>query len=73
MNGTCTSVASTVTSSVTDDMIDAFSVAGTPEKCIERIQALGEQGVTQFIVGSPIGKDKESAIDLIGKEVLPSF
>ncbi|MHA2294640.1 MAG: 5,10-methylenetetrahydromethanopterin reductase [Candidatus Hodarchaeales archaeon] len=59
--------------SVTDPMIDSFAVAGTPDNCIKRIQELSETGVTQFVIGSPIGKDKAEAIKLIGKDIIPSF
>ncbi|MFW9995084.1 MAG: 5,10-methylenetetrahydromethanopterin reductase [Candidatus Odinarchaeota archaeon] len=62
-----------LTESVTDEMIDAFAVAGTPDTCIKRIQELSETGVTQFVTGSPLGKDKEEAIKLIGKEIIPTF
>ncbi|MHA1169272.1 MAG: 5,10-methylenetetrahydromethanopterin reductase [Candidatus Hodarchaeales archaeon] len=59
--------------SVTDQMIDAFCVAGTPDSCIKRINDLAEKGVSQFVIGSPIGKDKKEAIKLIGTDIIPSF
>jgi 5,10-methylenetetrahydromethanopterin reductase len=55
---------------VTDDMMDAFSVYGTPEDCMQRINELKEIGVTQLIAGSPIGPNKERSIKLIGKEII---
>jgi 5,10-methylenetetrahydromethanopterin reductase len=55
---------------VTDDMIDAFSICGTPDTCKSRIDELTKIGVTQIIVGSPIGPDKEKSIKLIGKEII---
>lgn len=55
---------------VTDDMIDAFSICGTPDTCNSRIKELKKIGVTQIIVGSPIGPDKEKSIKLIGKEII---
>ncbi len=51
-------------------MIEAFSVCGTPDDCKARIGALMDTGVTQIVVGSPIGPNKEKAIKLIGKELL---
>ena len=58
---------------VTDEMIDAFAVVGDKEHCIKRIEELQKVGVTQFVVGSPIGPDKSTAIEQIGKEVIPHF
>lgn len=57
---------------VSDDLLDAFSVCGAPDDFIPKIEALGEMGVTQYIAGSPIGKDKEESIKLLG-EVIASF
>jgi 5,10-methylenetetrahydromethanopterin reductase len=55
---------------VTPQMIDAFSICGTPEDCKTRINELLDIGVTQIVAGSPIGPDKEKAIKLIGKEII---
>jgi len=58
---------------VTREMIDAFSVTGTPEQCIERIEELMKSGVSQVVVGSPIGPNVRKSIDLIAEEVFPHF
>ncbi len=55
---------------VTPKMTEAFSVSGTPQDCRARIDELVKTGVTQIVVGSPIGPNKESAIKLIGKQVI---
>jgi len=55
---------------VTPQMIDAFSICGTPDDCKTRINELLDIGVTQIVAGSPIGPDKEKAIKLIGKEII---
>lgn len=55
---------------VTEEMIDAFSVSGTPADCRARVDDLLATGVTQIVVGSPIGPNKERSIKLIGKEIL---
>ncbi len=57
---------------VSDDLMEAFSIVGTPDDFIPKIEALGEQGVTQYVVGSPIGPDKEKSIKLMG-EVINTF
>jgi 5,10-methylenetetrahydromethanopterin reductase len=58
---------------VTPEMVDAFSICGTPDICMEKIRNLVKLGVTQFVVGSPIGPNVREAIDEIGRKVLPSF
>jgi len=47
---------------VTDSMLDAFSVYGTPEECAERVDALYETGVDTVVVGSPLGPEPEEAL-----------
>jgi 5,10-methylenetetrahydromethanopterin reductase len=58
---------------VTPEMINAFSIAGTPDMCIEKIAALKKIGIGQFVVGSPVGTNVKQAIDLIGKKIIPQF
>ena len=57
---------------VTDEALDAFSVCGTPDEFIPKIEGLAEMGVTQYIAGSPVGKNVEESIKLLG-EVIASF
>lgn len=59
--------------SVTQQMIDAFAVCGTPDMCIERIAELKKIGIGQFVVGSPIGTNVKVAIDIIGTKIIPQF
>lgn len=59
-----------VLSGVTTEMVEAFSIAGTPEDCLARVNELQNTGVTQIVVGSPIGPNRESAIKLIGKRII---
>ncbi|MCX6668640.1 MAG: 5,10-methylenetetrahydromethanopterin reductase [Methanothrix sp.] len=55
---------------VTPRMTEVFSVSGNPQDCRARVDELLKTGVTQVVVGSPIGPNKESAIKLIGKQVI---
>ncbi|WP_422286836.1 5,10-methylenetetrahydromethanopterin reductase [Methanothrix sp.] len=55
---------------VTPGMTEAFSISGSPVDCRARVDELLKTGVTQIVVGSPIGPNKESAIKLIGKQVI---
>ncbi|MEM2156349.1 MAG: 5,10-methylenetetrahydromethanopterin reductase [Candidatus Jordarchaeales archaeon] len=59
--------------SVTDDMLEAFSIYGTPSECAEKMAKLVKIGVTQLVIGSPIAADKMKAIELIGKKILPTL
>ncbi|MEM0315744.1 MAG: LLM class flavin-dependent oxidoreductase, partial [Archaeoglobaceae archaeon] len=58
---------------VTDEMLDSFSISGTPDEVVERISQLAKTGVTQVVAGSPIGPDKKKSIQLIGKEIIPKL
>ena len=57
---------------VKDDYLDIFSVTGTPNDIIEKINILKEAGVTQFIGSAPIGKDINNSIKLFG-DIISSF
>lgn len=58
---------------VPDHVVEAFSIAGTPDDCIERIKELEKVGVTQVVTGMPLGKSKPDAIKIIKKKVIPNF
>jgi 5,10-methylenetetrahydromethanopterin reductase len=58
---------------ITPEMIDAFSICGTPDVCIEKIAGLQKIGISQFVVGSPIGTNVKNSIDLIGSKIIPHF
>lgn len=46
---------------VTDELVDAFAIAGPPSYCVERIEALVDVGVTRFVVGHiGVGTDAEA-------------
>ena len=57
---------------VTPEALDAFSVCGTPDEFIPKIEGLAEMGVTQYVAGSPVGKDVAESIKLLG-DVIASF
>ena len=56
---------------VPDELVDVFSISGSIDDCIQRIRELISIGVTQIVVGSPIGPKKREAIELISREVMP--
>ncbi len=50
---------------VTEPMLSAFAIAGTPETVADRLSALLEY-VDGVVVGSPLGPDPERAVSLAG-------
>jgi len=47
---------------LTDEVIDAFAIAGPPAYCIERFADLAEMGLTRFfIMGGGRGADEAAA------------
>jgi len=62
-----------VFSYVTPEMVEAFSICGTPEVCIEKIDKLLKLGITQLVVGSPIGPHIRKSINTIAAEIFPHF
>jgi 5,10-methylenetetrahydromethanopterin reductase len=58
---------------VTNDMMELFAVIGDTEECIDKITALKKAGVSQLVVGTPIGPDVVKAIKTIGKNIIPVF
>ena len=49
---------------VTETMLEAFCVAGTPEQVAEQLLAVGEH-VDSVVAGSPLGPDQAAAVDLL--------
>ena len=58
--------------SITEDMINSFAVCGTPDQIMDKIIELEHLGVNEFVVGSPIGKDKLESLKLL-EDVINSF
>ncbi len=52
---------------VTPSMIEAFSVCGSPAKLKARVEDLREFGITQIVIGSPIGPEPTKVIESIKK------
>ncbi len=60
-------------SQITEDMIEAFSICGTPEAVAEKIGKLVKAGTTQVVAGSPIGPNMRESINMIALELFPQF
>ncbi|MHA1270413.1 MAG: 5,10-methylenetetrahydromethanopterin reductase [Candidatus Helarchaeota archaeon] len=62
-----------VAQSVTPAMLEAFTIAGDADYCIDRIKGLEKIGVNQVVVGSPVGPDKKNSIKYIAENIIKSF
>ncbi len=62
----------TATSLMTNDMVNAFSVCGTPDVINTKIEELENLGVNEFVVGSPIGKDRVKSLKLL-EDIVNSY
>lgn len=51
---------------VTDEMLEAFCIAGTPETVAEKVDSVLEYA-DSVVAGAPLGPDLETAIDLAGE------
>jgi len=58
---------------ISERMLGAFSIVGDSKQCIRHIEDLVRAGVTQMVIGSPIGPDKSNAIRQIGRDIIPHF
>ncbi|HID16978.1 TPA: 5,10-methylenetetrahydromethanopterin reductase [Candidatus Bathyarchaeota archaeon] len=58
---------------VSPEMVEAFSITGTSSECVDKIWELIKLGVTQLVVGSPVGPNMRKSIDIIGSEIMPHF
>jgi 5,10-methylenetetrahydromethanopterin reductase len=56
---------------ISDDTLDRFAMAGTPEQVAEQAAALFEAGAGRVEFGSPHGLTEEEGIRLLGERVLP--
>jgi 5,10-methylenetetrahydromethanopterin reductase len=56
---------------ISDDLLDRFAMAGTPEQVVEQATALYEAGARRVEFGSPHGLTEEEGIRLLGERVLP--
>ncbi len=57
---------------ITDRLIDAFSIIGDEDECINTIERLAKNGVSQVIL-RPIDIETEASIRNIGRKVIPHF
>jgi 5,10-methylenetetrahydromethanopterin reductase len=56
---------------ITEEMVEKFSIAGSPEECIKRIEAFEKAGIKQLAL--IISTSNLGMIDLICKRIVPCF
>jgi 5,10-methylenetetrahydromethanopterin reductase len=57
---------------VTDKML-RLAIYGSPDDCISRVEELDRAGVSQVLIGSPLGPDPKNSINIIGQKIIPHF
>lgn len=58
---------------VTDQMLEAFSIYGTPNECVERIDKLFNLGANSFIAVLPVESNAIEVMGLMKRKILPYF
>jgi 5,10-methylenetetrahydromethanopterin reductase len=58
---------------VSDDLLDRFAFAGTPDQVARHAQALFDAGATRVEFGTPHGFNDAGGIRLLGERVLPAL
>ncbi len=56
---------------ISDDLLDRFAMAGTPDQVVDQAKRLFEAGARRVEFGSPHGLTEEDGIRLLGEGVLP--
>jgi 5,10-methylenetetrahydromethanopterin reductase len=58
-------------SEISDDVLDLFAFAGSPERVAEQAEGVFEAGADRVEFGTPHGLDERRGIELLGSRVLP--
>ena len=57
---------------VTDRILDAVAIAGTPEEALPKFQALVEKGIEGFVIPLTTSQPKE-VMHTLSEKILPQF
>ena len=58
---------------VTDEMIDIYSVTGTPDEVIEKLALYEKKGIKVTNFDTPSGPDIDKAFQMIRNKILPAL
>lgn len=59
--------------SVSDELLDLFAFAGSPERIVEHAQELFAAGASRVEFGTPHGLDERRGVELLGSRVVPAL
>lgn len=57
---------------IPDEVVEDFSIVGTPEDCISRVEEFVKAGVRHFILIN-MGPDPRYVLEIYSKKIIPSF
>ncbi len=57
---------------IPDEVVEDFSIVGTPEECISRVEEFIKAGVRHFILIN-MGPDPRYVLDVYSKKIIPNF
>ena len=58
---------------VTDNMVKAFAIAGTPDSCVRHMQRYLDIGITDFCILPPPTVDLTEIIQITSEEIMPKL
>jgi 5,10-methylenetetrahydromethanopterin reductase len=50
-----------------------LAIYGSPDDCVSQLEKLEKAGVTQVLIGAPLGPNPRESIEIIGREIIPRF
>ncbi|MCD6515000.1 MAG: hypothetical protein J7L07_08750 [Candidatus Odinarchaeota archaeon] len=56
---------------IDDKIIDQFSISGTPEDVIDKLEMLEKKGLTHIMVGDPFRPYPKKSLEILGDKVIP--
>jgi 5,10-methylenetetrahydromethanopterin reductase len=58
---------------ISDSLLDRLAIAGTPERCLELVQAYKAAGTTELVAMVPPWSDLELQVETIGERLVPEW
>jgi 5,10-methylenetetrahydromethanopterin reductase len=50
-----------------------LAIFGSPDDCISRLEEVEKAGVTQILLGAPLGPNPKESVRIIGEKIIPYF
>jgi 5,10-methylenetetrahydromethanopterin reductase len=58
---------------LTDEFIDHFAIAGSPQHCMARLEQINKLGIDKIIISGPVSGQRDGQATLFEQQVLPQF